>query len=218
MIQIEANAILFDLDGVLIDSTVCISRHWQQWAQKHDLNLAEIMRVAHGRRTVETMRLVAPHLPAEEEARHFAAIEAIDTEGVVPIEGAAKLLNQLPVDVWAIVTSGTKDVAASRLQSANLPMPGVFVTADDVRNGKPDPEPYLLAAKALDVLPGKCVVIEDAPAGIEAAHSAGMQAIAITTTHTGRDFEKEQVVVVDCLSQLEIRENKNGYRLVIEIT
>lgn len=214
--QIKCDAILFDLDGVLIDSTVCITRHWREWAQKHSLNLVDIMQVAHGRRTVETMQLVAPHLSAEEEAKHFAALEAIDTEGVVPIAGTASLLNSLPTDAWAIVTSGTKEVATIRLKNALLPVPGVLVTADDVTNGKPNPEPYLLAAKKMRLPPNKCVVIEDTPAGIQAAHSAGMQTIAVTTTYTHHNFESGQVIA-EHLSQLKISESRDGSRLSIEI-
>jgi sugar-phosphatase len=215
MIQIECDAILFDLDGVLIDSTVCITHHWQQWAQKHGLDLANIMQVAHGRRTVETIQLVAPHLPAEEEAKRFAAVEAVDTDGVVAIEGASQLLSLLPSDTWAIVTSGTRDVATARLRHTGLPVPGILVTADDVTNGKPNPEPYLVAAKGLGISPDKCVVIEDAPAGVKAARSAGMQAIAIATTHAHHTLAKANAIA-EHLSDIQI-EKGSSYRLAIQI-
>ena len=194
MIQIECDALLFDLDGVLIDSTVCIRRHWQRWAQQHGLDVTDIMQVAHGRRTIETIRLVAPHLCAEEEARHFAAVEVVDTQGVTTIEGASSLLDLLPTDTWAIATSGTRDVATARLKYAGLPIPSVLVTADDVIHGKPDPEPYLAAAKGLGLPAGKCVVIEDSPAGIEAACSAGMQTVALATTHAPDRLRKASVI------------------------
>jgi sugar-phosphatase len=216
MTFILADAILFDLDGVLIDSSACILRHWQVWAQKHDLNLAAIMQVAHGRMTVETMRLVAPHLDVEAEARRFEAAEAVDTDGIIAIEGAAELLKSLPPDGWTIVTSGSRTLATNRLICTGLPVPRFFITADDVKNGKPHPEPYLAGAIALGVSPAGCVVIEDAPAGIAAAHSAGMRTIAITTTHAPRDFSVEQVII-DHLSRLKIRAGENGYRLSIQI-
>jgi len=216
MRQINCDALLFDLDGVLIDSTVCIVRHWQQWAKKHNLNLDDIMSIAHGRRSVETIQLVAPQLAAEEEAERFAAVEAADTKDVVLLEGAGPLLRLLPSNAWAIVTSGSKNVATARLNQTGLPIPDILITADDVTKGKPDPEPYLLAAEKLAIPPERCVVIEDAPAGIDSALSAGMQTIAITTTHDPHSFGQEQVMV-DTLSQLEIVENRDEYRLSIEI-
>jgi sugar-phosphatase len=217
MTELECDAILFDLDGVLIDSTTCIARHWREWAGQHGLDVATIMRVAHGIRTVETIRLVAPHLDAEEEAARFTASEVVDTEGVVEIEGASVLLNLLPADAWAVVTSGSKELAVARLRRAGLPIPRTLVTADDVKQGKPAPEPYLVAAKRMGVAAARCAVVEDAPAGIEAAHAAGMQVIAITTTHS-RDELAERELVIDRLSALHVALGEGGgCRLVIKI-
>jgi sugar-phosphatase len=215
--RVECDAILFDLDGVLIDSRICIVRHWREWAHQHGLDTAAIMQVAHGIRTVETMRLVAPHLDAEEEAERFTAYEVTDTEGVVAIEGASELLNKLPQDVWAIVTSGSKELAMARLRRAGLPIPHTLVTADDVKQGKPSPEPYLVAAKRLGIAPSRCVVVEDAPAGIEAARAAGMQVIATTTTHS-RDELPVRGWVIDQLSALHVSAGERPEsRLVIQI-
>lgn len=187
--QIECTAILFDLDGVLIDSTETITRHWQEWAQQHDLAIEEILRIMHGRRTVETMRSVAPHLPVEEEAARFAAAEALDTEGVITIDGASALLNSLPAGTWAIVTSGSRAVATARLRSQGLPVPAVMITAEDVVNGKPDPEPYLAGAKALGLTADECVVVEDSPAGLAAATAAGMRSVGVAFTHDLAELE-----------------------------
>ncbi len=183
MTQLECDAILFDLDGVLIDSTSCITRHWEEWARGHGLEIAAVMQVAHGLRTVETMRLVAPHLDAEKEAERFTAAEVADTEGVETIEGAWSLLEGLPEGAWAIVTSGSHELARARLRRAGLPIPQTVVSGDDVRHGKPAPEPYLVGADRLGKAAERIVVIEDAPAGIEAARAAGMRVIGITTTH-----------------------------------
>ena len=169
----ECDAVLFDLDGVLIDSTTCIVRHWKQWAERHDLDLNAVMQVAHGIRTIETIRLVAPHLDAEKEEEQFTVLEVADTEGVVAIEGARRLVENLPKDVWAIVTSGSSELAKARLRRAGLPIPHMLVTADEVTHGKPAPEPYLLGAKRLGFAVERCIVIEDAPAGIEAGEKPG---------------------------------------------
>jgi sugar-phosphatase len=216
MRQLECDAILFDLDGVLIDSTSCITRHWEEWTRQHSLDMSAVMQVAHGLRTVETMRLVAPHLDAEKEAERFAAGEVVDTDGVVAIEGALAVLQGLPTDVWTIVTSGSKELALARLKRAGLPIPQTLVSGDEVRHGKPAPEPYLVGAKRLGKAAERCLVIEDAPAGIEAARAAGMQVIGITTTHTQEELEC--AVVVDRLSALRISAGAGeANRLVIQI-
>jgi len=194
IVSLDCDAVLFDLDGVLIDSTACIARHWQQWAQRHGVDVAAILHVAHGRRTIETMQLVAPHLDVEAEASHFAAQEAVDTEGVFVNPGAGSLLNSLALDSWAIVTSGSRDVAKARLNHAGLPIPRVLITADDVIHGKPHPEPYLVAASRLGLEAEKCVVFEDSPAGLEAAHTAGMQAVALATTHRASELARAHVI------------------------
>jgi mannitol-1-/sugar-/sorbitol-6-phosphatase len=213
--QITCAAILFDLDGVLIDSTENIRRHWQGWAEQHNLDLDEIMRNAHGRRTVETMRLVAPHLPVEQEARAFAIMEAADTAGVVTIAGALELLSPLPPHAWAIVTSGDRALATARLRSRGLPVPQIMVTADDVVNGKPDPEPYLLAAKRFGLSPNACVVIEDSPAGLTSATAAGMRSIAVATTHAVHELSAATAIAAR-LSEIQVQAGPGG-RLLIHI-
>lgn len=214
--QLDCTAILFDLDGVLLDSTACITRHWQQWAELHHLDLAEIMSVAHGRRTIETMRLVAPHLAVEEEARRFAEMEAADAEGVVAIAGATALLDSLPAGAWAIVTSGSREVAAARLKSQGLPVPTIMVTAEDVINGKPDPEPYVAAANRLSVPAAHCIVVEDSPAGIAAATAAGMRSLAVAFTHACHELEAASAIA-GRLEDIQVTSGPDG-RLVIHIT
>ena len=194
-IQFDCEAVIFDLDGVLVDSTACIEKHWRLWAAKHGFDPAKILSVMHGRRTVESMRLVAPHLEVEQEAAQLEAIEAVDTEGVVEIAGAKALMEALPIGRWAIATSGGTVMATNRLIYIGLPIPPVLITADDVSRGKPDPEPYLLAAKGLGFAPSACVVIEDAPAGIQAARAAGMRVIAVATTHAPEELVEADVIV-----------------------
>ena len=205
MKNLTCDALLFDLDGVLIDSTACITRHWEAWAVHHGIDLSTIMQAAHGVRTVETMQRVAPHLDVEKEAERFTAGEIADTDGVVVIEGAPELLARLPEDAWAVVTSGSAELATARLRRAGLPVPSVLVTAGDVQRGKPAPDPYLLGAERLGMPVDRCVAIEDSPVGIQAARAAGMRVIGITTTHA-REELSEATVIVDRLSALTITE------------
>jgi sugar-phosphatase len=183
MKRFESRAVIFDLDGVLVDSTGYVEQQWRRWATSKGLPVEPFLRVCHGRRALDTIRLAAPHLDAEAEVAAFAP-EAQTAEPVLrPVEGAVRLLQALPVGSWAVATSGTRAVATGRLRHAGLPIPGVLICAEDVVRGKPCPDVYLLAAASLGVEPGKCLVVEDAPAGIEAARAAGMGVIALTTTH-----------------------------------
>jgi sugar-phosphatase len=203
MDQLTCNAVIFDLDGVLVDSTTVVERTWRRWAKVHSLDFEAIMHLAHGRRAVETIRIMAPYLDAEAEAARLAAEEARETNGLVRIEGAIQLVRSLPEGRWAVATSGTREIAATRLAYAGLPMPAVLVTADDVERGKPDPEAYMLAAERLGMPPERCIVIEDAPTGIAAALAAGMRVVAVATTFP-RDELGEATVVVRRLSDIRV--------------
>lgn len=202
----ECEAILFDLDGVLVDSTAVVVRTWREWAEDRGLDAERLLEVAHGRRTAETVRLFAPDLDADSEARELERIEANDLDGVLEIEGARELLSSLPADGWTVVTSGTRELASKRMEHVGLPLPGRFVSADDVENGKPDPECYLKAAELLGVAPENCVVIEDAPPGIQAARSAGMAVVAVATTHPASELSDADSVT-RVLSNISLGEN-----------
>ena len=199
-------AILFDLDGVLVDSTASVARQWALWAAEHNVPVDEAVRVAHGRRTLETIRLLAPHLDAEAETVRLERREADDTDGIGRIKGAMELVSSLPRERWAVVTSGTRYLATRRLATNGLTAPAVFVTADEVTVGKPHPEPYLKGAELLGFSPKDCVVFEDAPAGIEAARAAGMTAIGVSTTYPAAELALAHAVVQD-LSQVQARVN-----------
>lgn len=202
-------AILFDLDGVLVDSTASVARQWALWAAEHNVPPDEAVRVAHGRRTLETIRLLAPHLDAETETMRLERREADDTDGIGRIKGAMELVSSLPRERWAVVTSGTRYLATRRLATNGLPTPSVFVTADEVRLGKPHPEPYLKGAELLGFSPDECVVFEDAPAGIEAARAAGMTTIGVSTTYPAVELTRADAVVQD-LSQVRTRLDGDG--------
>jgi mannitol-1-/sugar-/sorbitol-6-phosphatase len=212
---LECDALLFDLDGVLLDSTECIRNTWRIWGEQRGIPVEKIMAIAHGRRALETIRLVAPHLNAEEEVKPLSDWEAITTEGVYIIEGALPLVSALPADGWAIVTSGTKGIAVNRLKATGLPIPEIMITADDVVNGKPDPEPYLAASARMHVPAERCIVIEDSPAGIEAAHLARMRAIAVAFTHSRQELAKAEAIA-DQISFIKVKEGKTS-RFIIEV-
>ncbi len=180
MIRLTCKAVLFDLDGVLADSTAIVDRVWREWAVERDLDGDAVMSIAHGRPAAEVIAAVAPQLSVEAEVRELERREA-DAPGVVPIAGAMRLVASLPERSWAVVTSGTSPLATSRLRAIRA-TPGVLVTADDVRAGKPNPEGYLRAAGSLGASPAECVVIEDSPAGVEAGRAEGMTVIGVTTT------------------------------------
>jgi len=206
------DAILFDMDGTLIDSTAAVERQWRRWAAVHGLDAERILAVSHGRRTIETMRDVAPHLQmSERDAALFDEEEGRDSEGVTPIAGSRQVLESLPIDRWAVVTSAGTDLARIRFGQAALPMPRVLISADEIREGKPHPEGYLAAADRLRIAPARCLVVEDTPAGIRAGVAAGMQVLSIGTTvprHTllgtpwMPDFTHFRVVVGDPLQVL----------------
>jgi mannitol-1-/sugar-/sorbitol-6-phosphatase len=214
----NCSAILFDLDGVLVDSTRSVDRQWRKWAQENNLEPDAVVRAAHGRRTIETVRQVAPHLNAEAEMRKIERLEVEDTDGVVVMPGAADLLRSIPDGRWCVVTSGTRLLATGRLRVANLPTPGIMVSADDVTKGKPDPEPYLKGAKLLGTKPEECLVIEDAPAGVRAAHAGKMKVIAITSTFPKAEL-KEADALVRSLDQIKVTQCKadREAKLLIEV-
>lgn len=191
----SCQAILFDLDGVLVDSTVAVERVWRRWAHDHHVDSDFVMANAHGRRSVETLRLVAPELDAEKENLHVEQMEIEDKEGIVPIPGAKEFLSSLPSDRFMIVTSATAALASARLRYAGLPLPARLITAEDVREGKPSPEPYMKGAAALSYAPVDCLVFEDTPAGIGSGKAAGMRVIALATTYPGKELSTADAIV-----------------------
>jgi len=187
----QGDAIIFDLDGVLIDANSVYERHWQAWAARHGVPFEDILAVHHGRPAAQTVEIVAPHLdPAREAAAYNQGLmEDTDLDGVLAFPGVARLLGSLPVDRWAIATSAPQPVAIARLGHLALLQPDVLVTMDDVARGKPEPDPYLVAARGLGYPPQQCLVVEDAPAGIKAAAAAGAFVLAVTTTHTPEQLD-----------------------------
>lgn len=172
--------LLFDMDGTLVDSTASVERAWTRFAARHGLDAAAILAVAHGRPTIEVVAEFAPAgVDAKAETDRIEAEEIDRTDGISEIPGAAALLGSLDPARWAVVTSATRALTLRRLAAVGVPLPKVLVAADDVTNGKPHPQPYLMAAKALGYEAAEAVVFEDAPAGLESARAAGAAAVVV---------------------------------------
>ena len=189
MIETGCRALLFDLDGVLIDSTPAVARVWTRWAVEHGFDPETVVHKAHGRPSRITIRELLPNSDIDREDREVERWEMEDLDGVVLLPGAGQLLNSLPPERWTIATSCTRALAEVRLRAAGLPIPKTMITSSDVKIGKPDPEPYLKAAAKLGFAASDCVVVEDAASGVRAGKAAGARVIAFLTTMTRRDLE-----------------------------
>lgn len=205
----SCSAILFDLDGVLVDSTRQVDREWRDWAARKGVDGDAIMAIAHGVRSLEVIRQVAPHLDAEAEAAAIENDEAHDQRGVVVMPDALELVQSIPPGKWGVVTSGSRLLATNRLRHCGLPVPRVLVTSDDVIHGKPHPEPYLKGAEQLGLTPAACLVIEDAPAGIQSARAGGMKVIGLASTYPPEKLTDADAVVPK-LGRIQVTSNGTG--------
>jgi sugar-phosphatase len=180
--NIRTLGVLFDLDGVLVDSTPAVARCWSRWSLLHGFVPEEVVRRAHGRPSLVTLRELLPNADHQAEDRQMERWEIEDTDGVIPLPGVLSLLHALPLERWAIVTSCTRPLAEVRIRVAGLSRPKHLVTSDDVQRFKPDPDPYIKGAKLLKLPPADCLVVEDAPAGIRSGKAAGASVLALRTT------------------------------------
>ncbi|WP_328337475.1 HAD family hydrolase [Streptomyces violaceus] len=211
--KIHAQALLFDNDGTLVSSLASVDRCWTRWAAEYGITAEEFARVElHGRPAAE---IAADLLPAEIVPQAVARIEDLEVEdvpngGVHLLPGTRAFLDSLPAERWAVVTSATRRLAEARLDAVGI-LPKTLVAADDITRGKPDPEPYLLAARTLGVDPARCVVFEDAPAGLTAGRAAGMTTVALTTTHQAHELDAD--LVVENLSALSALVTEHGVEI-----
>jgi mannitol-1-/sugar-/sorbitol-6-phosphatase len=182
MSKIDCRGVLFDLDGVLVDSTPAVARVWTIWAHKHGFDPEETVRKAHGRPSLATIRELLPNADHVAENAEVERMEIEDVSDVIPLPGTVELLAALPPDTWTVVTSCTRALALVRLRVAGLPVPEKIITSTDIVNGKPHPEPYLKGAQLLGVAAMDCVVFEDAPAGIRSGKAAQACVVAFQTT------------------------------------
>jgi sugar-phosphatase len=197
-----AGALLVDLDGTLVDSSEPVARVWRAFAERHGLDPDHVNHFAHGRPVRESVRALVPDVDHETETESIRRTELADTDGVRALPGAAELLNAPPAPL-AIVTSCSTALAHARLRAAGLPIPPILVSSDGLENGKPDPECFLIAARRLGVEPNACVVLEDAPAGIEAGKAAGAKVVAVRTTHPDEELGQADAIVAHVGELLE---------------
>ncbi|WP_446742524.1 HAD-IA family hydrolase [Silvibacterium acidisoli] len=196
LLSLRCKAVLFDMDGTLVDSTPVVERAWGQWALRHNIPLEEVLSFSHGRPSIATLEYFLPghdHAAEVEELAHF---EETNTEGILAVPGAAEVLLALQKQdhPWAIVTSAWRTLAETRVTAAGLPLPRVIVPIDEIRNGKPDPEGFLHAAQQLGVAPEECIVFEDTRPGIDAGLSAGMQVVGLLTTYSAPQLQHQPLI------------------------
>jgi mannitol-1-/sugar-/sorbitol-6-phosphatase len=217
MTTVSTQALLFDMDGVLINSIPAVERVWSRWAAERGFNVHEVLRHAHGRPSISTLRDLLPDADHEAENRIIEQAEINDVDGIVPLPGVKELLAALPHDRWAIVTSCTRPLAEVRIRAAGLPTPGLFITANEIKHGKPHGEPYLKGAAGLGFTPAQCIVVEDALAGIASGKNAGARVIAFTTTASIDDLvaAKPEWLLKDC-SAIRLEGSEPDLQLALE--
>lgn len=196
-VAIRCRGVLFDMDGILISSIESVERSWTKWAELRGVDPEFALKVAHGRRAIETAAMLRPDLDSEAELRLIEDIELADGGGLSVLPGVLQLLLCLPADRWTVVTSATERLARQRLQQAGIPVPDRLVTADDVEQGKPDPAPYLSGAALLGLPPEDCVVFEDAESGAQAGRAAGCTVIATTFSHEAESLAAAHYLIED---------------------
>jgi sugar-phosphatase len=209
-VRLFVDAVLFDLDGVLIDSTAVVERHWRLFCHEYSLSEPDVLPFVHGRRTIDNIQTLAPHLDADSAVAAFEKLEVDDVNGVRVLPGALEIVGALGPMMWAVVTSGSRAVASARLRAAKFPVPRVLVSADDVRTGKPDPEGYLAAAKRLGRAPADCLVVEDTSAGVAAGNAAGAQTLGLLTTQAAFKFDSAKFTVRDLRSCAVVSASPTG--------
>lgn len=211
-VSVETKGILFDMDGVLISSIGSVVRCWKQWAKIYGIPDAENYEVPHGVRAIDTVKSLRPDIDPAEGLRVIEDLEMEDTADLKVLPGVKALLEGLPPERWAIVTSATKRLMLGRLAVAGLPVPSRIISGDMVERGKPDPEPYRRGAELLGVRPEECVVVEDAPSGVGAGVAAGCRVLAVLGTHSREELH-EADWVTDSLEGLAVKANANGLKL-----
>ncbi len=219
MLSLHCNGFLFDMDGILISSLGSVERCWRAWALEHNVDPELAIRTAHGCRAIETVRKLRPDLDDQAELRRIEDLEVADQEGVTVLPGVPALLAALPADRWTVVTSATERLARVRLAAAGLPVPARFITADQVTQGKPHPEPYLRGAALLDLHPADCIVFEDSGSGAIAGRAAGATVVATLFSHTPQELHAAHHLVRDLTAvRLAWLPDRTAFHLQLDVT
>jgi mannitol-1-/sugar-/sorbitol-6-phosphatase len=192
---VTAKGILFDMDGVLISSIGSVRRSWRRWAKMYGVPNAEEYEVPHGVRAIDIVKKLRPDIDPQKGLRVIEDIEVNDVADMTVLPGVKALLERLPSDRWAIVTSSTGRLLLARLRAAGLPVPARIISADTVERGKPDPEPYRRGAELLGFRPEDCVVVEDAPSGVGSGKAAGCRVLGVLGTHSAADLREADWIV-----------------------
>ena len=196
-VTIRCKGVLFDMDGILISSLGSVERSWSAWAQSRGIDPARAIQTAHGRRAIETVKLLRPDLDDKAELKLIEDLEVADNEGLAVLPGVLRLLAALPANRWTVVTSATERLARIRMAEGGIPMPEQIVTADQVTTGKPHPAPFLRGAEILGLDAADCVVFEDSPSGTKAGRAAGCTVIGTTFSHSIEELNAAQYLVTD---------------------
>jgi len=216
-VTVEAAGLLFDMDGVLVSSIASARRCWKQWAKHYGVADWQSVEIPHGTRAEEIVRLLAPWVDVAEGLRRIEDMEIEDVSDIVTLPGARELLESLPLERWAIVTSATDRLLQARLRAAGLPQPERLISADMVTHGKPDPEPYLLGAQRLGFAAKDCMVFEDATSGVKAGVAAGCRVVGVLGTTPGEMLRAEGANwLVVSLAEVQAEVSVSGLRVQIE--
>lgn len=213
-IQIQCQAILFDMDGILVSSLGTVERTWTRWAQRRGVDPAYTLSLAHGRRAIEVIAALRPDLDTATELRSIEDLEIADDEDLCVLPGVLDLLHALPGNRWTVVTSATERLARARLAAGGIPLPECLVTADHVTRGKPHPEPFLAGAELLGFAPQECVVFEDSSSGVKAGREAGCIVVATTFSHPIESLDAAHYLVTD-LTGLTVQSATHGLTLTL---
>jgi len=215
---VETKGLLFDMDGVLVSSIGAVNRCWLRWCERYGVADAEEFEVPHGKRAVDIVRMLKPEwneVMVAEGLRAIEDLEIADTEDLRVLPGVKALLERLPVERWAIVTSATRRLLLGRLAAAGLPVPERLISGDMVARGKPDPEPYRRGAELLGFRPEECVAVEDAPSGVGAGIAAGCRVLGVLGTHEAEEL-REATWVAGSVEEIEVRVVEGGLELRFE--